>query len=64
MKIIYLNGGYLNELGPFEENEEISVPQAMALQLIEQGLALHVPLSSARPLTITLANIGLESSNV
>lgn len=54
MKIIFLNGGYLNEQGPFECGDEVNVSEADALQLIEQGAALPIAPISARPITISI----------
>lgn len=54
MMIIFLPGGFLNERGPFEPGEKISVPEADALQLIANGLALPIPPASARPVTIAI----------
>ena len=54
MKIKFLPGGRLNNLGPFEIGEEIHLPDADGLQLIENGLALPIGKISARPFTITI----------
>lgn len=54
MKIIFLPGGHLNDLGPFEAGEEINVPADWVPQLIAQGVALPVPNLSAKPLTVTV----------
>ena len=54
MRIIFLPGGFLNELGPFEAGEEITVPSDWVPQLIAQGVARPVPKLSARPITVTV----------
>lgn len=64
MRIIFLNGGYMNEQGPFKPGEEISVPEADGLQMIDNGAALPVPKASARPVTITITIKHQESSHV
>jgi len=60
MRIVFLPGGYLNEQGPYEAGEEISVPEAVALQLIANGLATPIAPVSSRPITVT---IKLQESN-
>lgn len=64
MKIKFLPGGRLNNSGPFEMGEEIHVPDADGLQLIENGLAHPVEAISARPITITIKAVNQEENHV
>jgi hypothetical protein len=54
MRIVFLPGGYLNELGPFQPNQEIDVPAILANQLILDGLARFITPPSAIPVSVTL----------
>ena len=64
MRIIFLNGGFLNDQGPFEPGEAISVSEADGLQLIANGSATAVPRASARPVTITITTGELSNGDV
>lgn len=54
MRIIFLPGGFLNELGPFEPGAEISAPEAWCADLLANGLALPIPKISSQPVTVTI----------
>lgn len=58
MKISFLGGGYLNELGPFEPGAEIVVPNDQAEQLIANGLATAILPQCVQPIRITLTQQG------
>ena len=64
MKIKFLPGGSLNNLGPFEAGEEIVIPDADGLQLIKNGLALPIGEISANPVTITIKVANQGESDV
>jgi hypothetical protein len=74
MKIVFLQGGFINDMGPFESGQLISVPEEIGQDLLAQGLATPVELPSHRPISITLktlhnargflAQMNLENSNV
>lgn len=59
-RIIFLNGGYLNERGPFETGQEILVPDEQAEQLVNLGQAVLVPASYLRPVSISIAIPGAD----
>lgn len=61
MQVTFLNGGYLNEQGPFEPGATVSVSEADALQLIADGVAQAIQPIRARPITITIAPITFDS---
>ena len=61
-RIIFLNGGYLNERGPFETGQEILVPDDQAEQLVNLGQAVLVISPYQRPVSISLSIPG--KSNV
>ena len=64
MRITFLPGGSLNELGPFQAGAEIVVPDAMAIQLIADGLALPIAPISARRITLTINTTSEEQKEI
>lgn len=42
MQVIFINGGRLNDLGPFEAGERISIPDHWAPQLLADGVVKPV----------------------
>lgn len=63
MRISFLPGGRLNELGPFNPGEVIEVQESVALQLINDGLASEIQPPSRRAITVTLIQKSEGKSN-
>ncbi len=43
MQVIFVPGGYLNELGPFEPGARITIPHDWAPQLLADGIVKPLP---------------------
>lgn len=44
MQVIFINGGRLNDLGPFEAGARISIPDHWAPQLLADGVVKPAPI--------------------
>lgn len=66
MQVIFINGGKLNELGPFEAGAHISIPDHWVPQLLADGVVkkLPVPGTSEAPVNISCSFSIKESGNV
>ncbi len=67
MQVIYVSGGFINEMGPFEPGALVSIPDDDAEHLLKTGAVLPVLPASKKPILISLAvNFGAtkETDNV
>ena len=64
MRIIFLTGGKINELGPYECGEEISIREDWGRELIASGNATEVTPLSGRPITFGISATGKAQQEI
>jgi len=67
MQVIYVSGGFINEMGPFEPGALVSIPDDDAEHLLKTGAVLPVLPVSKKPISIMLAidfDAAKEADNV
>ena len=54
MQVVFVNGGFINEMGPFEPGSVVTLPDDAAESLIKSGAASPVLPACKKPITLSL----------
>ena len=54
MQVIFVNGGFINDMGPFEPGSVITLPDDAAENLIKTGAATPVLPVRKKPITLSM----------
>lgn len=55
MQVIYVAGGFINEMGPFEPGAMVTIPDEQAEHLLKTGAVLPVQPLSKKPISFSLS---------